>query len=1010
MKPKSSSRPTYWRSLSELEGDPEFQEYVEREFRSPLEQKPLTSSGRRRFMQLMGASFALAGCRWKEEKLLPHTSQPEGFVPGLPVHYASSMELGGWSTGLWVKSYDGRPIKIEGNPGDSVSLGGTGAIHQAVILSLYDPDRSSRVLQAGQNSSWENFEQALSQAYESAKAKGGAGFAVLSRSSRSPSLLRLKKLLNKQAPRATWTAYEAGHHTGPSKGAVLAFDEEVITRLHPAAADVVVALDSDFIEATSPGGMGNVRQLVSRRDPDAEKMSRIYALESSLSEIGSLADHRLAVRPSNIPAIVCYLDLQVSRARGQSSAQAEPSVEALGGAEVKQMLDVILKDLLGNVGQSLLVVGPKHPPEVHALVHKINAALDNVGKTITYQEPLEGVDGGADELAALVADIEAGKVETLLILGANPVYDSPADIDFKTALKKVQQSFHLGLYRDETAELSSHHAPEAHFLESWGDGTAYDGSLRLAQPLIDPLLGGKSSLEVLGKLLGLTDPSAQAIVRTTSKLQNEKEWQTALHDGHYGAAAKTIEPTLQTIGAIQLPPAGGLEVLFDLDHALYDGRFANNGWLQELPHPLTKLTWGNAALISPKTAEKYGLRDGFRCKVTVEGRSIELPAIISPGQAEDTLGLQLGYGRECAGVVGGALVGEVEPVGSNTYEIRPSKAPFFATGSVAFINVREKLAITQDLWAIDDIGKKGIKAREDQLVREATLEEYKKHPDVIAHKVHHPPLLNLWQSPVSYDGHKWGLAVDLNKCGGCSACIIACQSENNISVVGRDEVARGREMAWIRIERYYKGDENRPAVRQQPVMCQQCENAPCEQVCPVGATLHSSEGLNDMVYNRCIGTRYCSNNCPYKVRRFNYRHYNLEAYGTTPYTGTDDPRAKLKSMVFNPEVTVRSRGVMEKCNFCVQRIQQAKIKSKNEKRPLAEKDLQAACEQACSAGAMVFGDLNDKNSRVAKAQRVPRAYELLQELNNRPRVNYLARISNPHPELSTQDGHSSEQH
>ncbi len=1006
MKPKPDSRPKYWRSLSELEGDPEFHEFVEREFRSPVEQEAPTAAGRRRFMQIMGASFALTGCYWKEEKLLPHTKQPEGFVPGEPVHYATHMELAGDPVGLWVKSYDGRPIKVEGNPNDSVSLGGTGVAHQAAILGFYDPDRSSKPLQRGEATSSEAFDQALLLAFRAAAKKGGQGFAVLSRATRSPSLLRLKAELKKQAPEATWTTYEAGYCAGPDKGAELAFGHKATMRYSVEKADVIVALDSEFIESGSPGALGSVRSLASRRDPDVGEMSRIYALETRLSEIGSLADHRVAVTASAIPALVALLDARISAARGEAGAQAAPSDNALGGAEAKKVIEVAAKDLLEHAGQSLVVVGAKHAPEVHAVVHRINVLLGNVGTTLTYLEPAESINGGADDLAALVAEMEGNKVETLLILGANAAYDSAADIEFKAALSKVKQSFHIGLYVDETAELASFHAPEAHFLEAWSDSRALDGTLRIGQPLIDPILNGRTYVEHLARFLGLPETSGQAIVRKTLGLRADKDWQSAVHDGFLGQPSKSLEVKLQTIAPIALPQAVELEVIFDLCPKVHDGRFANNGWLQELPHSLSKLTWGNAALVSPVTQKKYGLKDGFRCKVTVDGRSIDLPLMIAPGQADGTVGVVLGYGREAAGVVGGSKKEETDIIGSDTYKIRPSKAPHFASGAIALIDAREDLGITQDLHAIDDIGRKGQKDREDQLIREATVAEYRKHPSVIEHKVHHPPLLSLWQPPVSYDGHKWGLAVDLNKCGGCNACVIACQSENNISVVGKKEIARGREMSWIRIERYYKGDENSPAVRQQPVMCQQCENAPCEQVCPVGATMHSKEGLNDMVYTRCIGTRYCSNNCPYKVRRFNYRNYNLEAYGITPYTGTDEPRAKLKAMAFNPEVTVRSRGVMEKCTFCVQRIQNVKIKAKNHKRAIVDGEIKVACEQACASGALVFGDLNDKQGRVGKAHSVPRAYELLQELNNRPRVNYLARISNPHPELSTQDGHA----
>jgi MoCo/4Fe-4S cofactor protein with predicted Tat translocation signal len=1012
MNPKKA-KPQYWRSLSELEGDPEFHEFVAREFREPLEQQELSSGGRRRFMQLMGASFALAGCNWKQEKLLPHTSQPEGVVPGVPQFYATVMDVGGVATGLLAKSFDGRPIKIEGRPGDSTTGGGTGPYHQAAILGLYDPDRSTKVFQGGSPSSWEAFDQALLAAWAGVRANAGAGFAVLSAASSSPSLARLRAELKKAAPAAAWHVYDPSHSAGRSRGPEFAFGKPARTVLAPAKADVIVAFDSDFLAGSSPGGIGYTRAVASRRDPDHGTMSRIYAVEPLLSEIGALADHRASVTVAQTIAALAYVDAKVSAAKGAASAQPEPAVEALGGPAVQRLLDVAIQDLLHHAGKTLVTVGSRYPADVHAVAHRLNVLLGNVGSSVSYFEPADELVGGVDDLAALVGEIEGGKVQALLILGANPVYDAPGDINFAAALAKVAQSFHVGLYRDETGEKCTFHAPEAHFLETWSDARASDGTCRIGQPLIDSFLGGRSSLEVLGRLLGIAEPSAMAIVRATTELKADKAWAKAVHAGEYGKAPKSLEPQLQAIAPVAIPQGGGLEVIFDLDPAVFDGRFANNGWLQELPHPLSKQAWGNAALVGPETAERLGLGDGHLCEVSVEGRKVSLPSIISPGQAEGTIALALGYGRTVAGVVGGFGSGAepVEVSGSNTYLIRPSKSPHVATGASAQkTGPRQMVAITQDLWAIDAIGKTGQKEREDQLIREATLAEYKHHPGVIEHKVHHPKLLSLWQPPVSYDGHKWGLAVDLNKCTGCSTCIVACQSENNTPVVGMREVAKGREMTWLRVERYYKGDAKKASVRQQPVMCQQCENAPCEQVCPVGATMHSEEGLNDMVYNRCIGTRYCSNNCPYKVRRFNYRNYNLEFYGTTPYTGTDDRRAKLKAMAFNPEVTVRSRGVMEKCTFCVQRIQNVKIVAKNNKRPIQDGEIKTACEQACPAGAITFGDLNDKASRVHSAQGVPRAYELLQELNNRPRVNYLARISNPHPELSENDGHSSEHH
>lgn len=1015
--------PTYWRSLAELDNDPEFQEFVSREFQTPLQEMPLDSKGRRRFMQLMGASFALAGCRWKEDRLLPETRRPEGHVPGEPVYYATAMDIAGVATALWVKSFDGRPIKVEGNPNASSSLGGTNTYHQGSVLGLYDPDRSQNVVRReGQRtvSSWADFSQAAQGFVAQARAQGGRGFVVLSEASSSPTLAALRSQLLQAMPQAQWVAYEPSHAPGVEQGAELAFGQRVRTILAPEKADIVVALDADLLCPSADGGLAYSRAIASRRDPDSGTMSRIYAVESSLSELGSIADHRIALRASQIPAVVAYLDAELSAqarpAAGLGAAQPRPAAKFLDDAEIKKVLDVLVKDLLAHRGRSLIVAGSRQPAEVHALVHRLNALLDNVGSTVNYVEEADRISGGAAELAALVAEMDAGRVETLIVLGGNPAYNAPADVPFASALGKVKNTVHLGLYEDETARLCTWHVPQAHYLEAWGDARAFDGRVLIAQPLIAPLHGGRSAIEFVASLLGLPNTSGQDLVRATHDAREEKAWRKAVHDGTLGSPSPALKPELRPIAPLSLSEAAlasadgiePLELVFELDPALHDGRFANNGWLQELPHPITKLTWDNGVMVAPLTAQKLGLDDGHLAAITVDGRVIELPVVQTPGQAPGTLTVNLGYGRTAAGRVGGSDEQDVEIVGSNTYAVFTAKAGAIALGATIKPLKRrpEVLANTQDLHAIDEIGARGRDERLPQLVRETTLADYKAHPDVIKHKVHHPPRLNLWHDPVDYSGQKWGMAIDLNKCTGCNACVVACVAENNTPVVGKREVARGREMNWLRVERYYKGNRAVAQTRQMPVLCMQCENAPCEQVCPVGATLHSSEGLNDMVYNRCIGTRYCSNNCPYKVRRFNYRNYNLDVYGTTPYTGTDDPRAKLRAMAFNPDVTVRSRGVMEKCTFCVQRIQSVKIKAKNARRPIKDGEIKTACEQACPTGAFVFGDLNDKSSRVAAAHKVPRAYELLQELNNRTRVNYLARISNPHPELVTQDGHS----
>lgn len=1021
-----TDKPEYWRSLAELQDSPEFKDFVQREFREPLEAEPVNSPARRRFMQLMGASFALAGCRWQEDRILPYSRRPEGAIPGEAVHYATTMEVGGVATGLWAKSFDGRPIKIEGNPDDLTSLGGTNTYHQASVLGLYDPDRSQGYVRfaGGRKASDEAafFEFALPIVAGHAQRRG-AGLAVLAESNSSPSLKALRQRLLQQHPDATWVQYDptVTHHA--VRGCKLAFGEPYRPIYVPERADVIVGLDSDLISGAAPGGLGYARRVAARRDPDSGTMSRIYAIESAFTELGSLADHRLCVRSAQIKAVCAYLDQEISgRARPlpeHGPAQTSPDAGFLEDEHIKKVLDVIVSELVANTGKSLVVAGACQPPEVHALVHRLNVLLGNVGRTVRYVEDEDfDENDGMEALATLVEAMSAGKVETLVVLGGNPVFTSPVDIPFAEALGKVKNSIHLSLYEDETSRASSWHVPQAHFLETWGDARAFDGSIRLAQPLIEPLFDGLSALELLARLFGEAKKTSAEIVKATlSELApTEKAWRRAVHDGRIEATAfDAATPKLKPLQKLSFESSelGGvgsgekLELDFEFDQKVHDGRFANNGWLMELPHAISKLTWDNAALVAPKTADELGIEDGHLAAVELGGKTIELPLLKTPGMAEGTVRIALGYGRTHAGKVGGSSDDDIDPVGANAYLLRSTNAYYMAHGvTLREAGGRQRLGITQDLHVIDRVGKEGTEKRLPQLVREGTLERYKKHPNFAKHMVHHPPLLDLWVAPVSYEGQKWGMAIDMNKCTGCSGCVIACQAENNIPVVGKEPVAMGREMHWIRIDRYYKGDEHHPEIKHQPMTCQQCEKAPCEQVCPVGATMHSREGLNDMVYNRCIGTRYCSNNCPYKVRRFNYFNYNVYTYGKTPYTGTDDPGAKLKSMVYNPDVTVRGRGVMEKCTYCVQRVQKVKIAARNQRRAVRDGEIKTACEQACPTGAIVFGDLNDNKSRVRALHNKPRAYEMLEELNNRTRNNYLARINNPHPELVEQDGHS----
>ena len=1023
-------RPAYWKSLAELEQSPEFLELASREFAAPLEQDAPSAPARRRFMQIMGASLSLAGldaCKWREDKILPLSRRPEGTIPGSSRYFATAMELNGNAVGLHAASYDGRPIKIEGNPAHPDSLGAASAWHQASVLGLYDPDRSDSVVThaggARKQSNWAEFAKALGELTGSLRTSGGAGLRVLAERSSSPSLAEQKRKLLAAFPQAKWVTFEPVSFDGPRAGSVLAFGKAHRTLLALEEAQLVVTLDGDPLHSTFPGGIANARALTKNREPERGEMSRVYAIESNVSAIGGISDHRLAVKAGQIKAIAAYLDAAVSGKANAlpelGAAQDKPAAEFLKDEKVVKFLDAVAADLLANVGKSVVVTGSHQPAEVHALVHRLNIILGNVGRTVFYTEDNNAAeDSDVAALKALTEELNAGKVETLLVLGGNPVFTAPADLAFSDAFAKAKTSIHLSLYEDETSLKAGWHLPAAHYLESWGDALSWNGTLTIVQPLIAPLHGGKSALEVVAMFAGTEHPNALELVRASNpQLTAEHSWRRALANGVVdGTAAARVEPKLKPLAKLALSEgdlagAGGngkLELVFAVDPKVLDGRFSNNAWLQELPESMTKLTWDNAVMISPRTAKELGISDADSVTVSVGNRQITLLALIAPGHADGSLRVTIGHGRTAAGHVGGLVSESIDPVGANAYSLRSVESYAIAEGvSIqSHGTVSYRVSSTQDIYTVGEIGQQGTQERLPALVREGTIEELKNDPHFVEEIVEHKPLLSLWVPPVSYDGHKWGMSIDLNKCTGCSACVTACQAENNIPVVGKENVAKGREMLWLRVDRYYKGEPEDAEVSFQPVPCQQCENAPCEQVCPVGATMHSHEGLNDMVYNRCIGTRYCSNNCPYKVRRFNFFNYNLDTIGITPYTPTDDPKAKVKAMVFNPEVTVRSRGVMEKCTFCVQRIQNTKIKAKNVKRAIEDGEIKTACQQTCSTGAIVFGDLNDGKSQVAKLQALPRSYSLLGELNNRPRVQYLARIKNPNPALTPAEAHA----
>ncbi len=1002
---REAKGPQFWRSLEELAATPQFEDMLQREFPRHAAEWPAESDddparkgfSRRNFLQLSSASLALAGLtactKQPLEKIVPYVKQPEEILPGRPLFFATAMPMLGYLQPVLAESNMGRPTKIEGNPEHAASLGATDAIAQASILSLYDPDRSQSILQLESARTWSALQAALKPYLDAQVALEGVGIRVLTGSTTSPTFKALWERVLGPYPQVQRHQWEPAGRDAVRAGAQQAFGEIVETRYDFAKADVVLTLDSDVL-TSGPGAVRYARDFGAKRRVGGQgehatpAMNRLYALETNPTATGTMADHRLALAPETIAAAT----LALAAACGVVGATA-PALDA----ELQRFVQVAARDLMAHRGSSLVVAGEFAPAAVHTLVHAINGALGNAGSTVLYSDAVEvePIDQLAS-LKALHADLMAGKVEILIVLGANPVYDAPADLDFAAAIKKATLRIHHGLYRDETAEYCQWHVPEAHYLEAWGDGRAYDGTVSIQQPLIEPLYGGKSQLEMLALLGGQPDAKGMDLVQSTWKGEGltDAAWRKALHDGFIAdSALPARDAALQSAGVAQaaselgsMKAAAGFTVAFRPDPAVYDGRFANNAWLQELPRPLTKLTWDNALLVAPKTAQTnhWSQRETVAVK-TADGHTLDVPIYLQPGHAEGCGTLYLGYGRTRAGRVGNG-------VGAASYRIRSSQGLWATAAEVTGTGDTYLLATTQDHFSIDDNKVESSEAAIRGTLRVVTLADYVKNPEAVKELGEAPDPKDSIYTPWPYEGYKWGLAVDLNACTGCNACVIACQSENNIPVVGKEQVDKGREMHWIRIDRYYRGDLDRPEIYHQPVMCMHCEQAPCEVVCPVAATTHSAEGLNDMVYNRCVGTRYCSNNCPYKVRRFNFLHWNK----IEPNDAYSHPVQKLGR---NPDVTVRFRGVMEKCTYCVQRINRAKITAEKEDRLVRDGEIKTACQQACPSQAIVFGNLNDPQSEVVRWKAEERNYGMLEDLNTRPRTSYLARVRNPNPEL-----------
>jgi MoCo/4Fe-4S cofactor protein with predicted Tat translocation signal len=990
-----------WRSLDELANTPEFQAAVEREFPSAA-QEWVDPVSRRGFLKLMGASMALAGLagctKQPDEPIYPYVKAPEDLILGKPMYFATAHPFATGAVPLLVKSDEFRPIKIDGNPEHAYNQGGSDPYSQGTLLDLYDPDRSQHVTYRGESREWEEFAEALRD--KVASTKDGTGVYFLSAAITSPTLARQWKELQTAWPKAKLVQYDPA-----LAGTFLA--QGVNVQYDLSQADVIVSLDADFLSGASyPGFHRLVRDYAGRRKQPENGMNRLYAVESMTTTTGMKAEHRLGLRASEIPAFAAALAAAVGAA-----GVAAPSYAWTD--EQQKFLAALANDLKANAGKSAVLPGLYQDPSVAALAFAINLALGNVGKTVfSGSEPAIPIP--SDQLGdfkALVADLNAGKVDWLVILNANPIYDAPADLDFTDAFNKANIVAHLGSHYDETGQISHWHIPSAHYLESWSDARAYDGTVSIVQPMIDPLYGGHTAHHVFQALLDDPMVSPYDAVRETQKANIkgdfETGWRKALHDGWIEGSGgnPVIETRLTTwaplfvFGAVKVPtptPKDSLEVIFRPDPNIYDGRWNNVGWLQELPKPVTNLSWDNAAIVSGATLSKWGFEEDDIVEITVGNGRVKAPIIVAPGHPDNSVTVYLGYGREAAGRVGSGQ-------GFNAYLIRNTWAPLYATGSIRKLEGKWGVAITKShyqdqrgatfgqqgqgnnsLEADEALGPRGI-------IRYATLDEFKANPN-FAHEGegHDTPTrdTSLFPNWEYNEANAWAMSIDMNSCTGCNACIVSCYAENNIPVVGKQQVRIGRNMQWLRIDTYFEGDLSAPRAHFQPMNCQHCENAPCEQVCPVGATVHSPEGLNLMVYNRCVGTRYCSNNCPYKVRRFNFLLYS-------------DYETESLKLMRNPDVSVRSRGVMEKCTYCLQRISAAKIEADKENRNVRDGEIVTACQQACPAEAIVFGNMNDPNSRVSKLRAQQRSYQVIADLNARPRTQYLAEVLNVNQELES---------
>jgi Fe-S-cluster-containing dehydrogenase component len=962
---------------------------------------------RRTFLQLLGTA-ALAGAaactRPPAEKILPYTRQPVDLTPGVPQHYATSFTQGGFATGLLVTSWEGRPTHISGNPDHPISRGACGVFEQASLLQLYDPHRAKTFSFRGAPNTWKGFLQAVKAREAGWEKNGGRGLAFLLEPNASPLRTHLRHLIAQRFPEASFDVYDPVGANEEASGAQLAFGEAFRTHHDLTHADVVLSLGEDFLGA-GPAQLKDAREFSRRRVP-GPRMNRLYIAEDRLSITGMNADHRLPLKPSAFAAFTLAVAAELARDVRFRVLAPLATLAGSGLSEAQRgWAREVAADLARSAGRCLVLAGHDQPAAIHGMALALNAALGNFGETVSALPVAGDAQGrGPRGLKDLAERIRAGAVDTLVVTAFNPVYSAPVDLEWAAVLSKVPMSVYHGLYEDETAEKSTWFLPATHSLECWSDAQSVDGTTSAVQPLVTPLFNSTSEVELLGAFVpALSDLKPYQVLKAYWKNQLgetdfENRWEQALGHGVFPTplpSAFVPRPRLEALlTALQglSPPRPGLELHFVRDEKVRDGRFANNAWLQELPDPVTKLTWGNAALLGPTTAAARNLRSGDRVRLELEGRALELPVLVAPGTVDGCVVLPLGYGRSGAELV-------ARGVGVNAGVLRTTAQFTFASGvQLTPLGNRSALAVTQEHWSLAPSATEASSAHGTGAVStnktaarpialQTTLDELQSASQELESL--RGPVNKLYQAvPESKSPYQWGMAVDLSRCTGCSACVVACQSENNIPVVGKEGVLRSREMHWLRVDRYFEGPPENPSTVPQPMACVHCEKAPCEYPCPVNATVHSDEGLNEMVYNRCVGTRYCANNCPYKVRRFNYLQYN----GDLSHT---------ERMGKNPDVTVRARGVMEKCTYCVQRIERARIDSRLEGRTLRDGELKSACQQACSAEAIVFGNLADKSSKVSALHADARRYDVLHELGTQPRTAYLVRVKNPNPAMET---------